>query len=135
MVELPIHRLMIHPLQLVGICPPLGQLCLVSQHITFRYTIKSIAPTFGPSTDYLVRVYPFLSFDPSAPNTALPAGTPLLSWLSPNPYLLGDDSSVSLNVNLDVNVKGTWLKAHIINEDAFPHTISVLITLQELEVD
>jgi len=29
-------------------------------------------------------------------------------------------------------VKGTWLKAHIVNGDAFPHTISVLFTIEEI---
>lgn len=126
-------QLMSHPLQLVGSCAPLSQVSLVSQHITFAYRILKISVTFALSTDFLVQVYPFLCADPSSPTTALPPGTPLLSWLSPNPYLLGEDCVVSLTLDLQVPRRGTWLKAHIVNDDAFPHTISVLMTLQELE--
>ena len=129
------HRseLMLHPMQLVGTCPPLAQLCLVSQHITFAFRIKYCTVNFGPSTDYLLAVHLFLSLDPSTPTTFLPSGTPLLSWLGPNPYLLGDDCVVNFPLSIIVPTRGTWLKAHLVNADAFPHTITALLSLEELE--
>jgi len=127
------ERLMIHPLQLVGAVGPGAQLSLVSQHLTFPYTIENITLRFPIGAGNLVQVHLYLSLDPSSPTTTLPAGTPLLSWLSPNPYLLGDDCVISLPMSLTVPTKGTWLKAHLINTDAFPHTISVLVAIKELE--
>jgi len=124
---------MLHPLQLVGPCGPLTQLSLVSQHITFAYTIQNITVHFPPGAANLVQVYPFLSLDPSSPTSDLPAGTPLLSWLSPNPYLLGDDCVIPMQINLKVPTRGTWLKAHVVNADAFPHTISLVFAIKELE--
>lgn len=133
MVELPTHKLMTHPLQLVGPCGPGAQLSLVSQHLTFAYTIENISVRFPLGAGNLVRVHLFLSFDPSSPTTGLPPGTPLLSWLSPNPYLLGDDCVITLPMSYNVLMRGTWLKAHIVNTDAFPHTLSVLLAIKELE--
>jgi len=36
-------------------------------------------------------------------------------------------------MSYNVLSRGTWLKAHIINTDAFAHTISVLMAIKELE--
>lgn len=132
-IELPTHKLMTHPLQLVGPVGPLAQLSLVSQHLTFAYTIENINVHFPLGAGNLVRVYLFLSLDPSSPTTGLPAGTPLLTWLSPNPYLLGDDCVITLPMSYNVLPRGTWLKAHIVNTDAFAHTISALLSIKELE--
>lgn len=124
---------MAHPLQLVGPVGPGAQLSLVSQHITFAYTIEQITVRFPLGAGNLVRVHLFLSFDPSSPTTELPAGTPLLSWLSPKPYLLGDNCVIPLPMSYNVLMRGTWLKAHLVNTDAFAHTISAMWSIKELE--
>lgn len=127
------EELRILPMQLVGTVGPAAQLCLVSQHITFAYRIRSARIRFPLGASNLVEVYPFLSFDLSAPVAALPAGTPLFAWLSANPYLVGDNCEVEFPINLPVSVRGTWLKAHIINRDVFAHTITTLFTIEESE--
>jgi len=126
-------RLRVLPMQLVGTVGPAAQLCLVSQHITFAYRFRSAHIRFPLGASNLVRVYPFLSFDASAPTTALPAGTPLFAWLSANPYLVGDNCEVEFPIDLPVSVRGTWIKAHIINTDVFAHTITALFTIKEEE--
>lgn len=125
--------LLTHPIQLIGICPPLSQLSLVSQHITLAYTIKSLSVYFPAGCANIVQAYPFLSYDPESPTTRLPAGTPLLSFLSPNPYLLGDNITIDMEFNLTIHVRGTWLKIHVVNPDTFPHTLMALYTILELE--
>jgi len=120
-------------MQLVGTVGPGSQLCLVSQHITFAYRLRSGEIHFPLGASNLVQVYPFLSFDASAPTTELPAGTPLFAWLSINPYLVGDNAQIEFPIDLPVQVRGTWIKAHIINTDVFAHTISALFTIQEAE--
>lgn len=127
------HLLQTLPMQLIGSCPPLSQLSLVSQHITFTYIITSLSVHFPAGCANLVSAYPFLSFDPESPTTRLPAGMPLLSFMSPNYYLLGDDITLSFDFNLVVAVRSTWLKLHVVNPDAFPHTLSAIFTVQELE--
>ena len=79
MVDVLRERLMIHPLQLVGEIALGTQRSLVSQHLTFAYSLEEIRVRFPLGAANRVRVYLFLSFDPSSPTTALPAGTPLLS--------------------------------------------------------
>jgi len=126
-------RLRVLPMQLVGTVGPAAQLCLVSQHITFRYRFRSAHIRFPLGASNLVRVYPFLSLDDSAPTTERPAGTPLFAWLSANPYLVGDNCEVEFPIDLPVTVRGTWIKAHIVNTDVFAHTITALFTIQEQE--
>jgi len=125
-------QLQTHALQVSGSCGPGAQLSLVSKHITGMYRILQISVRFPAGCLRLVRVYLMLCQDPSALTTALPPGTSLLSMLSPNDFLVGDDVTLPLDINLPVMVKGTWLKAHVVNADAFPHTISVLWSLKEI---
>lgn len=124
---------MAHALQVAGTCPPLAGLTIASQHITFAYRISMISVNFGPATDLLVHVHPFLCLDPSIPTAAQPAGNPLLTYLSQFPYILGDDDTFELPMDFLVETKGTWLKLWIVNADAFPHTVSAIFTLYELE--
>jgi len=126
-------RLRVLPMQLVGTVGPGAQLCLVSQHLTFAYRFRSGRIRFPLGASNLVQVYPFLSLDDSSPTTELPAGTPLFAWLSTNPYLVGDDCEVEFPIDLPVTVRGTWIKAHIVNNDVFAHTITALFTIQEEE--
>lgn len=124
-----------HALQVSGTCAPGAQLSLVSKHITFMYRIDKIFVRFPAGCDGLVRLYLLMCLDPSSPTTGLPPGTSLLSTLSPNDYLLGDDHSVTIDINLPVRIKGTWLKAHIVNSDGFPHSPSAIFTIQEILED
>lgn len=122
-----------HALHLYGSCGPGAQLSLVSKRITFLYEILDISVSFPEGAGHLVDVRLLVSFDPQSFTDRIPPGTSILSMLSPNDYLAGDDILLSLPINLPVLIKGTWLKAHIVNNDAFPHTISALLTLKEME--
>ena len=121
-----------HALQVSGPCGPGAQLSLVSKHITSLYRILEISVHFPSGTDNLVQVYLLLCQDPSSLTTGLPPGTSILSMLSPNDFLVGDDITLTLPIDLPVTVKGTWLKAHVVNNDAFAHNISAFFTLQEI---
>jgi len=126
------QTLQTHALQVSGTCGPAAQLSLVSKHITGMYRILEIAVRFPAGCAGEVRVYLMISQDPSSLTTALPPGMSILSMLSPNDFLVGDDVTLRMDINQPVMVKGTWLKAHVVNADAFPHTISVLWSLEEI---
>ena len=121
-----------HPIQLIGSCGPGAQLSLVSKHITLPFYLNTMSVHFPIGCGNQVRVYLFLSYDPSSPTTGLPPGTSILSFLSPNDYLLGDDCVLTIHPRLPVPERSVWLKAHLVNADAFPHTISVQIYITEL---
>ena len=121
-----------HPVQLVGSCGPAAQLSLVSKHITLPFYLNTITVHFPAGCGGLVRVYLFLSYDPSSPTNGLPPGTSLLSFLSPNDYLVGDDVVITIHPCLPVRERSTWIKAHVVNSDAFPHTISSQLFITEL---
>lgn len=121
-----------HALQVSGTCGPAAQLSFVSKHITSFYRLRQISVRFPSGCAQLVRVYLMMCLDPSALTTGLPPGTSILSMLSPNDYLLGDDCTLTMLINQPVMIKGTWLKAHVVNADAFAHTVSALFTLEEI---
>lgn len=87
---------------------------------------------FPPGCDNLVRLYLILSADPSVSASAIPIGTPILSFLSPNAFLIGDNISYPVDIDLPVLTRGHYLKLHIVNGDGFPHTPSALLTISEL---
>jgi len=120
-------------MQLVGTVGPAARLTLVSQHITFMFRLRSCTIHFPLGASHLVFCRPFISYDMSAPTTELPQGTPVLAWLSANPYIVGDNSEVSFPIDMPVLVRGTWIKLALDNWDAFAHTISAMFTLEELE--
>ena len=126
------EEVLTHALQVSGPCGPTAQLSLVSKHITSLFRILQVSVNFPSGTDNLVRVYLLLCQDPSSLTTGLPPGMSILSMLSPNDFLIGDDITLTLPINLPVTVKGTWLKAHVVNNDAFAHNISAIFTIEEI---
>lgn len=127
-----LSALLSHAVQLTGPVGPTAQLSLVSKHITFPFVLNTMSVHFPAGCGNLVQVYLFISHDASSPTTRLPPGTSLLSFTSPNDYLLGDDSIVTIHPRLPIPERGVWLKAHVVNADAFPHTVSVQIYITQL---
>ncbi|GAH28694.1 unnamed protein product, partial [marine sediment metagenome] len=83
-----------HALQVSGSCGPAAQLSLVSKHITGLYRILEISARFPAGCAGEVRVYLMMCQDPSSLTTGLPPGMSILSMLSPNDYLVGDDVTI-----------------------------------------
>jgi len=120
------------PLQLSGTVNAGAELTLASQRLSFAYVIDTLRVTFPSGSDHLVRVTPMLCFDDSRSTSGHPPGNFLLSFCSPDVYLLGDDTTIELPMNLIVGSRGTWLKCHLENADAFVHRISAVFALREL---
>lgn len=123
------------PMQLSGRVLPLSETTLVSQHLTFAYSIEEISIHFPEGCAHLVRIHPMICRDDSVSTSGLPPGTPVLAFLSPITYLTGDGITLTFRPNYIVATRGTWLKAHLENLDAFPHAPSILFTLRQIEVD
>lgn len=123
----------IHALQIAGVCGPEAQQTFISKHLTLTYRIDSVTVYFPAGCRSLLKVYLLVCPDAATFTDRLPPGTSLLTMFGPDDYLVGDDRTVTLDINLPLTVKGTWLKAHVVNEDAYPHTFSVLFTIQETQ--
>lgn len=120
------------PLQLSGTVNPAAQITLVSRRLSFPYIIDSLSVSFPIGADHLVRVTPLLSLDPSVSTAGPPPGNFLLSYCSPDVYILGDDASFFFPMNLHVPQRGTYLKCHLNNLDAFVHRITLVFALKEI---
>ena len=120
------------PLLLSGVVNPGAQTTLVSERLTFPYVIDHIRVVFPMGTDYLVEVTPILSLDPSVSLTGPPIGNRLFSYCSVSTFIVGDSATYEFSMSLHVPQRGTWLKAHLYNGDAFIHRIAAIFSLREL---
>lgn len=121
-----------HALQVSGPVGPGTELSLVSHHIPAMYTINTISVNFPAGCAGLVRVYPYVAFDPQVFTSRPPSGASILSMLSRDDFVRGDNINIILQIHLPVHAKGSWLKAHVVNTDAFPHNVSAIFTIQEI---
>lgn len=120
------------PLLLTGIVNPGAHRTLVSERLTFPYIIDSITISFPIGADHLVEVTPILSQDPSVSIVAPPVGNFLLGFCSVTPSIVGDDASFRFPMSFHVAARGTWIKCHLYNGDAFMHRVSALFSLTEI---
>lgn len=123
------NALTAHVLTLTLTCPPLSERVACSKHITFPYVIDTITVHFPPGCEHFVLARIFLSPDSETPTTGIPTGTNLQTFLSQTPWISGDDEAILLGMAISVRDKGSFLKLHLENDDAFAHTITATITL------
>ena len=114
-----------------------GELTLVSQHLKFPYTIRSLHSSFALGCDRTTQIRFFRSPDDSAPTTGQPSGTDLLLQHGQVPYLVGDDEQKIFPHEFPVLERGSFLKVYAKNTDTFPHTIDaqIVIDTRAMELD
>lgn len=120
------------PLLLSGTVNPGAHRTLVSELLTFSYVIDRITVVFPIGSDHLVQVTPILSLDPSVSLTGPPIGNRLFSYCSVATFIVGDSATFDFPMSLHVPQRGTWLKAHLYNGDAFMHRIAAIFSVREL---
>jgi len=108
-----------------GSCDALSSKVLVSQRISSPYIIAEIRASFALSTNRTLKLYFFVSQDPSAPAIGEPSGFNCLDEYGQVSYLTGDDELKTVKNNSLINVHPSWLKIYAVNSDAFNHTIDV----------
>jgi len=121
-----------HVVQTAGSVPAISQTSILSNRIAFPFVLDRLSIVFPAGCSYLVRLYPYVSADDQVWTTTLPAGTNILSDLSPSPYVVGDNQEITLDPDLPFPQKGLWLRAHLRNDDAWSHQITVLWVIREL---
>ncbi len=124
-------------LPFAGTVPAGGELTLVSQHLKFPYTIKSLHSSFALGNDRTTQIRFFRSPDDSTPATGQPSGTDLLLQHGQVPYLVGDDEQKTFPHEFPVLERGSFLKVHAINSDAFPHFVDsqIIIDTTTIEIE
>jgi len=103
---------------------------LVSNKINLPFRTKRIRAAFAPGTERLLRLYFFISPDEEAPTTKPPTGMNVLTQLGPQAYIVGDDTIVDFQHELEQKVSGMNLKIYADNLDTYPHTIDAQITVE-----
>ena len=126
------RRLATHPVQLAGTVMPGAELTLISNRLTMAYMIDELLVYFPLGCDLLVRVHLLVAGDSSVSTAGVPPGNPLVSTFSPTAYVVGNDIALSLYPDFYVTARSTWLKAHLVNTDDYPHHIAVFAALREL---
>lgn len=110
-----------------------SNLTLVSKRITLPFKTTKIRASFAPGVNRLMRLYYFISKDPSAPTTEEPKGTNILASLGQVIYLTGDEEFKDLPHEVECPESGAYLKIYAVNSDASDHTIDSQITIEFLE--
>ncbi len=116
-------------LPFAGIVPAGGELTLVSQYLSFPYTISLLTASFALGTDRTLQLKFFVSRGPEAPATGEPSGTDLLSIHGQVPYLVGDDERKEFPHEIRIPERGSYLKVYGYNTDTFAHTLDAQIVI------
>jgi len=116
-----------------GTVPANSNITLVSKRITLPFRTKKIRASFAPGVQRLMKLYYFISFDPSAPTTEEPKGSNILSSLGQVNYITGDDEFKDLVHEVECKESGAYLKIYAVNTDSFEHTIDSQITIEFIE--
>jgi len=116
-----------------GTVPANSNLTLVSKRITLPFRTKRIRASFAPGVQRLMKLYYFISQDPSAPTNEEPKGFNILSSLGQVNYLTGDDEFKDLAHEVENKESGAYIKIYAINSDSYDHTIDSQITIEFIE--
>ena len=118
-----------------GVVNAAAETTLVSNRLTFPFTIHRIAVIFPAGCDFLVSATPMLSYDAQASTSGLPEGTPLLLQFAKDHGAVGDDYTVDIPCRIPVATKGTYLKLHLNNSDTQAHHITCTFTITEHKME
>ena len=106
---------------------------LVSQRISLPFRTKKIRASFAPGVQRLMKLYFFISQDPTAPTTEEPKGNNILASLGQVSYLTGDEEFKDLAHEVECPTAGAYIKIYAVNSDAFEHTIDAQVTIEFIE--
>ena len=111
-------------------CGARSRLTLVSERINYPFTLQSITASFSAGCENTLQLSFFHSIDHAAPTVAPPTDPSLLAENSQVDYLVGDAQQKTVQHELVVDERGSFLKVHGYNADYFPHDIDVQIAIQ-----
>ncbi len=103
---------------------------LVSKRLPFYFKSHRFAVTFPLNTNRTVQATFFQSFDPSAPSSGKPLGTPIFAQLGAVEYMTGDDETVVVRHETVTFQAGAFLKLYLNNTDGFNHNIFAFAELE-----
>ena len=103
---------------------------LVSKRITVPFSTKRIRCAFPPGVNRLMKLYFYVSPDSSAPTTAPPTGYNILAQTGHAAYITGDADIKDFLMEIMEFTRGQYIKVYAVNEDTYPHTIDVQITVE-----
>ena len=103
---------------------------LVSRRINVPFGTKRVRASFAPGVNRLMQLYFYISPDPSAPTTSPPTGYNILAQTGQADFITGDDEIKDFQMEIMELTRGQYVKVYAVNEDTYPHTIDVQITVE-----
>ena len=103
---------------------------LVSHRIGVPFRVKSIAASFAPGVNKLMKLEPYISPDDSEPTAKPLTGINILASLGHVGYLTGDSERKPMDIETMPSNAGQYLKIYANNDDAYDHTIDAQITIE-----
>ena len=108
-------------------------LTLVSQRISLPFKTKKIRASFAPGVNRLMRLYFFISLDPTAPTLTPPQGVDILKSIGQVTYLTGDEEFKEIPHEVLYSSRGGYIKVYAVNSDVFEHTIDCQVTIEYIQ--
>ncbi len=115
-----------------GTCTANSELTLVSKRIDFPFRIKKFVPSFALGTDKTLQIKLFVSRDKVAPSTGEPTGVNILGLFGEDPYVIGDDEQKEMDMSIDYEEQGYYIKVYANNTDNFDHTVDVYVIIETI---
>jgi len=116
-----------------GTCPARGSIVLVTPKITYPYVVKKIHCRFPLGCENKLKLRFYVSRDDDAPSSGAPNGYSMLREHGQVDYIVGDNDEKTMEHEVEVTERGSWLKVYGENSDYFSHQIDVQITIQVKE--
>jgi len=105
---------------------------LISKRINVPFKVKAVRVSFPLNMNRTVQFSFFVSDDNDTINTARPTGANIFAQLGQVEYLVGDDETKELPVELEVEQAGKYIKLMVVNADTFEHTIDAQMIVELL---
>lgn len=102
----------------------------VSKRINVPFSTKRVRCSFPPGVNRTMKLYFYVSPDPSAPTTEAPTGYNILAQTGQATYIIGDDDIKDFQMEVFETTRGQYIKVYAVNDDTHEHTIDVQITVE-----
>jgi len=112
-----------------GTCPALGELTLVSQRIAYPYTTARIRASFPAGCINLLALRFYIATDDAAPAAGPPSGRSILAENSQVDYVTGEGEVVTVDHQVEIPDRGSYIKVYAVNADHFEHAVNVQIQI------
>ena len=105
---------------------------LVSKKLSFPYITAEYRVHFALNTNRTLQVKFFHAQDDNAPSSGEPKDHNVFGTLGQIGYVVGDDETVKISDEVEIDHRDSYIKLYANNTDAFEHTIHAEVEVWQI---